>query len=247
MTTYAYPEDTTGLAPSNKVLQEPQILTVENHLTYRTIVPTFAPFYLNNLEVRHVVGNSSVLLDKDVDYTVCLPYLGASDMVGKLIYGGLNILNDNIQGVILVTYQTLGGKWVADPAWIAERLADQINNVRTIAWDQITDVQEIFPPVDHHQHFEDLTGQRELVDKLEDIRVTMIDLSENGSPSLADHIMDPDAHNPTKATVGLGDVSNIKTATDQEVLDIYAGTLLEDRHLTGRQIVDLIRHMRTNP
>lgn len=247
MTTYAYPEDTTGLAPSNLVPQEPQILTVENHLTYRTIVPTFAPFYLNNLELRHVVGNTSVPLVKDVDYTVCLPYLGASDMVGQLIYGGLNILNQSLQGVVLVTYQTLGDKWVADPAWIAERLADQINNVRTIAWDQITNVQDIFPPVDHHQHYDDLTGHKELIDKLEEMRQTLIDIAQNGQPSLLAHIMQADAHNPTKATVGLGDVSNIKTATDQEVLGIYAGILLEPRHFTGKQIIDLIRFMRTNP
>lgn len=247
MPTYAYPEDTTGLAPSNRVVQEPQILTVENHLTYRTIVPTFAPFYLNNLEVRHVVGNTTVLLDINVDYTPCLPYLGASDMVGKLIYGGINILNNSLQGTILITYQTLGGKWVADPAWIAERLADQIHNARTISWDQITDVQEIFPPVDHHQHYNDLTGHAELIAKLEEMRQTLIDIATNGQPSLLAHIMQADAHNPTKATVGLGDVSNIATATDQEVLDIYNGVLLAPRLLTAVQIMALIRHMRTHP
>lgn len=247
MPTYAYPEDTTGLAPSNKVVNEPQTLTVENHLTYRTIIPTFAPFYLNNLELRHVVGNSSVPLVKDVDYTVCLPYLGASDMVGKLIYGGLNILNNNLQGTILVTYQTLGGKWVADPAWIAERLADIIHNVRVVAWDQITNVQEIFPPLDHTQPYTDLTGHKELIDKVDEVRQAIVDVGQNGNPSLAAHILDQNAHNPTKAIVGLGLVSNIATASDQEMLDTYAGTLTDPRHLTARQIIDLIRYMRTNP
>ena len=47
------PFDPTGLASTNYVEDEVHTLTEINDATYRLIVPTFAPFYLDNFKFVH--------------------------------------------------------------------------------------------------------------------------------------------------------------------------------------------------
>lgn len=232
-----YPLDLTGIAPSNLITDEIHVLTEINENTYRIIIPKFAPFYLDNFKVKHTdIGGVTRELIPDVDYTICLPYIDGSRSVGKMLYGGVTINTDLINGVIKIDYQTIGGEWTADSAYVLERLYELVYNPRTTVWDIVTNKPNQFPPTDHAQHMDTVFGHIHLIDAINNIANTV-----GGSPSTSSGYMSHvfatgNVHNMTKGDIGLGAVVNLGLATDQEVQNLS----LIDKYVTLRQIIQYI-------
>src|SRR5574343_1327482 len=132
MSGVSYPFDQTGLSPANLVVDEIHTLTEINDVTYRIIIPEFSPFYLDNLVVRHT-DSTGVTRDliQDVEYVPCLLYVGATRSIAKVVYGGLSINTELLNGVIKITYQTMGGDFCADANYVLERIASSNYNPRT--------------------------------------------------------------------------------------------------------------------
>ena len=238
MNTASYPFDTTGLAPSNLVQNELHTLTEVNSAPYRILIPSFAPFYLHNLLVEHIgTTGTPTPLTEGVDYYCVLPYMAASRSVGKSLYGGLAFISDLVQGTIRLKYQTLGGSWCADKNYVYEQLLSAHYNRRTTWWDTLTNVQETFPPTDHDHNAEDIEGHTELLAKLDEIRTAILQ-SPNLVPAqyLAHLMAKGNVHDLNKSDLGLGDVSNLPLATDQEVLS----RIPSDKYVTLRQILMLL-------
>lgn len=240
MNTANYPFDPTGLAATNLVEGELHTLTEVNSAPYRILIPTFAPFYLHNLLLEHV-GQTAVVtpLNEGVDYHVALPYMAASREVGKALYGGLAFISDLPQGTIRLKYQTLGGDWCADRNYVYERLLETVWNQRVTWWDMVTNVQATFPPIDHQHSATDLAGHVDILAKLEEIRLALLQ-SPNLAPAeyIAHLLATGNPHALTKADLGLENVSNLPPASDDEVL----GRLPLDKTVTLRQILMLLNH-----
>ena len=232
----SYPLDTTGIAAPNLIVGEIHTLTEINDLTYRIIIPTFAPFYLNNLLVEHVSPSNVVTtLVTDVDYTICLVYNSASRALGKMLYGGITINTELLNGTIKIRYQTLGGEWTADPQYVLEKLAEYVYNPRITIWDVVTDKPNQFPPSPHDNNIDTTYGYQELLDKVDEV-ITSIIANNDNPTSLLTHLLDVNnVHGVTKTQVGLGNVANIGIAIDQEVIDKEA----IDKLVTLRQILTL--------
>lgn len=164
MATVAYDYDPTGRSPDNFIPREPHLLTEINDRSKRTLVLKFSPFYRNNflLEHRDVEGKYSVLAE-GIDYDLSLRYLGASDALGIPVFGGVTIHTSFISGTLLVSYQTIGGKWTGDRELVLENLASAVFNPRIGSWDAITNVPEVFPPSPHQQPIETFKGFDELI------------------------------------------------------------------------------------
>lgn len=212
-----YSLDVTGLSSANLVSHESHTLTEINGTNHRYMIPTYGPFHLNNMSARHVSSTMDITpLVPDVDYRPGLPFVTASRSLGKMIYGGFDILTDFPNGTIEITYQTLGDIWIADPTLVLEALANSAWNPRIITWDQVTNVQQIFPPIVHTQVMDSIYGHQALIDAINEIAVAIL-----SKPV------------PTKHMVGLGNVPNYEQATDAEV--IAADPV--DKFITLRQLV----------
>ena len=237
MPTVQYPFDTTGLSPANRIVDEPHTLTEINSSTYRIIIPEFAPFYLDNFQLKHVSLTGVVTpLIADVDYYLCLPYIGATRSIGKFVYGGATLVNRYVNGHISVTYQTLGGTWTADCLFVLERLADMMYNPKITSWDVVTNVQEIFPPINHDQQFDYVYGQQELIEAINQLAVAILQGPDAGN-SIIQHIFATNnPHIVTAAQVGLGSVVNYPVATDQECTNKE----LLDKYVTLRQVIQFL-------
>lgn len=196
-----YPLDVTGVAASNLISNEQHTVTEVNAVTYNLIVPKFAPFHLENFKLRHVAADGTVsILDEGIHFTFALPYIAATRSIGKMIYGAISINAVMAAGTYYVDYQTIGDKWCADSDYVLTILAEQVYNAKTTVWDNLTNVQEIFPVINHNQDFDYVYGQAELIDAL---------------ASLGQAIADNQANRPqmtwpalTKYDVGLGNVDN---------------------------------------
>lgn len=226
-----YPLDTTGISLGNLVTNEAHTLTEINSSTYNLIIPKFAPFYIDNFKLRHIDDTGVVsILNEGEHYNFALTYLGGSRSIGKAIYGGISIIDTLVNGYIEIDYQTLGGEWVADTQYVLTTLAEMVYNPRVTVWDVVTNIQAIFPPINHDNNFDYVYGQAELIAKLSEI-VDAIVNSANSNIPLLENILN--TIKVTRTTLGLDQIVDLPLATNAEV----AGKQALDKYITLKQVV----------
>lgn len=233
-----YPFDDTGVASTNLVIGELHTLSITSDPIYRTIIPTYAPFYVDNLTVKHIdqSGTARTLIENQ-DFILVFQYLAATRSIGKPIYGGIHIIDPQLSGNFEIEYQTIGGDWVGDPNAVLFNLADNGYNPRQVAWDQITNVQDLFPPELHPQNINDVTNYQDLIGAISQITDAIANKPIEANPVVAHETRTDNPHSVTKTQVGLGNVANYPIAADQDVED----ELELDRYVTLRQIVQFLR------
>ena len=164
-----YPLDMSGVSPVNLVTGELHTVTEAHFRDYFFLVPNFAPFYVDNFKATIIVGNETRDLVEDVDFSFAIPYVTGTRTTGKAMYGGVTLHNLNINGIISIDYQTLGGDQIADRLHVLTVLADKAYNPRTTIWD-ILGVPSVFNPSQHYQDYSNFYGQEQLVQSLGEIR-----------------------------------------------------------------------------
>ena len=237
MTDYVYPVDYTGQKASNLVPGEQHAVTEANYRDYFFIVPTFAPFYARGFKLIHQAEDGTTReLKEGIDYSFVLSYLGASRSIGIPVYGAVSLTSLITSGVVSLDYQTVGGMWCANSAYVLERIAEKNYNPRTTYWDNLTNVQEVFPPVNHNIDNDYVFGQEELIASCNKIAEAVA--GSTGSLPVIRHLTNFDnPHNTTAAQIGLGDVVNLPMATDSEVLQ----ELPLNKYVTLAQVLSILK------
>jgi hypothetical protein len=214
-----YSLDLTGTATSNKVILEQHVTTIFNNRDYYFIVPTFAPFFVDGLHVFHTINGTTTELIKGADFNEVVPFIGASRSIGKSVYGAISINNLKKNGIITVTYQTLGGPYCVDENFVLNQLAELGYNPRLISWEHIAQLPEKFPPVPHQWDLIDMVGEQEIVDALHAIEEAIASTPSN--EQLANHITNMDnPHDVTRAQVGLSLLQNLSIASGSEITTV---------------------------
>lgn len=221
MPNVTYPLDTTGISPANLVRDEPHVLTEINDATYRIIIPDFAPFYQDNFQLRYSDGAGNIsILEKGIDFDFCLPYMDASRAIGKYLFGALTIHNAYVQGYLAVDYQTLGDKWVADKNYVLEQLVEHNYNPRVVYWDQLTNVQQTFPPTSHAQDYDTIYGQKSVIESIDKI-IAAILAGPSATNDYRSHVLAKgNVHGLTAADLGLSEASALPLASLEELQNL---------------------------
>ena len=210
-----YPLDYTGQALTNYITGEQQILTAVNHRNYHFIVPKFAPFFVNNFRIFLNNNGQMRALEEGKDYLFSLPFIGASRGCATPVYGAISFNNLQLAGVIVLSYQTLGGDWVLDTEAALEVAANAVYNPRVTSWEVITNAPTTFPPVPHAWDLIDMVGEKELVDQLQKIEQAILSTATQAYSLHLNRLDNP--HKVTKEHVGLGNVPNYLPATMVEM------------------------------
>lgn len=169
--TVTYPNvDLSGVNPSNLVKGEIHTVTESNFRDYYFIVPNFAPFYVDNFKLLLKTGDVLRPLVEDVDFSFAIPYVTGTRVTGKQMYGAVTLHNLNMNGILVMDYQTIGGDQIADRLHVLTYLADKAYNPRTTIWDVITNVPNALPPTPHYQDYDTFFGQEKLIEALVQIR-----------------------------------------------------------------------------
>lgn len=214
-----YPFDGTGVAPANRVTDEAQTLTIINFRDYHYLVPDFAPFYAEGLELQYRPnpGESFVTLNVGVDYYPALQFIGASRATSRPVYGAISFNNLGLEGEIKISYNTVGGEWTLDLNKLTELITNIIHNPRTTTWEQVVNVPEQFPPLEHSWQLDDMVGQAEILAELDAIEQAI--LNRDSAADLLNHLSDfNNPHRTSKEQVGLGKVMNFSPATIAEAV-----------------------------
>lgn len=178
-TPVTFPLDTSGVASSNLVQNELHTVSESRIGTYNFIIPYFSPIFIDNFEIVISYGNTTRTLVEDVDFSFALPYVTGTRTTGKQMYGGVTLHDLNLNGILSLRYQTIGGDQVADRLQVLTLLADKAYNPRTTIWDILTNVPNAFPPVPHFQDYDTFFGQEEVVNALGEIRDAILQNSTN--------------------------------------------------------------------
>jgi len=212
--TYVYPFDPTGSLTSNVIPNERHVLSGVTDREFNFIVPTFAPFFRNNLRIRHLgLGRDLV---EGVDYHLTHWFHAASHGVGRPVYGSITFLDRSLTGVVELRYQTIGGDWVYDENTVLELMANRLMNPRITTWEQVVDLPFQFPVIDHEWDLDDLTGASEIVVKLNEITAAINAANDaNGTSHVGDY---NNPHRVTKAQIGLNLVENYPLANIAEAV-----------------------------
>lgn len=154
--------DPTGVLPANHITYEPHTLYDANE-DYDFVLPTYGPFYLNDLSVTKTLPDDSVVtLVQGVDYYPIMFYKAATIATGKAVYAGI-AFNSRSDTVVRVTYRSIGGIWVTNTTGALKTLSRTLYNPRVIFYDQITPIPTAFPPVEHAQPVAAVDGMNRLL------------------------------------------------------------------------------------
>lgn len=164
-----YPYDNSGVSPENLVKGELHSVNEAHFRDYYFLVPNFAPFFVDNFKAFITVNNETRQLVEDVDYSFALSYVTGTRVTGKQMYGAITLHNLQLNGIIRVEYQTIGGNHMADRYAVLTTLADKAYNPRTTIWDVVTDVPDALPPTPHYQDYDTFFGQDKVVAELHNI------------------------------------------------------------------------------
>lgn len=224
MATTAYPFDPQGNSSLNRITNEKHVLTSQNYRDYHYIIPDFAPFALTNFKIT-ITSPSGVTrqLYEGIDYYFSNKFRDASLACAKEIYGSISFLDTDTFGIVNISYNTIGGIWTLTPQEISRILAEEMRNPRVTAWEQVTQLPQRFPVVDHEWDLVDLTGAKQLVDATNRIADA---ITQKGGGSIDDHINNfSNPHQVTKVQVGLGNLQNYAIATAQQAADASSNSL----------------------
>lgn len=237
------PTDTEGgILTSNYITREAHTVSSVNSKPYRILIPTYAPFYLRDLKLVHKAqdGTERELVER-VDFNVVLRYMDADRKTSYPTYAGLEILEDHLSGTFYVDYRMLGDDWVPDRDYVYNRMLETIFNPRVVWWDQITNVQQLFPVTDHPTAAEEIQGHQAILEALQKIEQAVLTAAgQFPATTIAHTLLKGNPHETTKEDLGLGLVRNLKTATDAEVLlaepERDTNGIEVEKYITHRQV-----------
>lgn len=210
--------DPFGNNPNNLIKEERQVITEINGTNFRYFVPKAAPFFEEDVVVKHVA--SGAILTKGVDYQYGLSYNQATQQVLKPVYGAISILNSDYNGTFEIEYRTMGGEFTLDTQTITEILINLLTDPRTVSWDRIVDPPLVFPPIHHLQQIQDFVNFDDAVAAMNALGDKVLQAYELFYPAFTRHLEDrTNPHGVTKADIGLPLTPNARFATLEEAAD----------------------------
>lgn len=204
---------------ANLIEGERHTITVKNGYDFHYFIPVFAPFFTKDFKMytKTQLGAKQYLVE-GVDYVFGLRFLTATvNGTAWPLYGSVSFINRRFAGDVYIDYRCLGGVYAIDLSKQAEILADWQHNPIYTAWEQVVDLPETFPPIDHNHDIEhDIYKVDQLIQAIRDLGLTS---SQQFQQQIQDMVTAA-VGRVSKADIGLGNVQNLpivpdnRTATD---------------------------------
>ena len=231
-----YPEDLTASLVGNYVVGETKVFSTAED---RIFVPTGAPFYLKDLQVRDSATNQ--LLTPSVDYYAMQPDKDAMMASVKAVMTVIWVTRPQTAGVT-IRYRAVGGDYQNLSAVLIEFLDNTpVGSLGAPTWGTILDKPATFPPSSHNHLPNDWRGYTEVILLLEQIRVTLVSgdrptlaavyqhIEENISLSVNNYLDQTDLQQPVVHTAGSSGLSGAGITGNPLSVNL---ALLDDTFLT---------------
>ncbi len=247
MATINYPYDPSGVAATNLITDELRSVQPPSDINQASfVIPLKGPFFVESLKIYTAKNKQGTRLIEGKDFFITHDFVAGSNWLGKPLAGGIAFTNALYTGNAYFTYQTLGGEFVVNDVSILEGITRKLYaDVRFVTWDQLTGVPSAFPP-DAHQHVvTDIKTLADVVTSLNSIAAALVGSmdddttggsSDSAALSLIRQHLSATSGAHTPQSVGLGNVSNFATASEEDTLAVR-----NDRFMTPSTTSYLIR------
>lgn len=162
-----YPEDLTGTALTNRILNESRVFTTAEE---RIFVPSGGPFYTSTMAIRN--GANNQLLLPNTDYRLLHLHREGTMASGKTVVSIVHILNSSLTSVLL-SYQNIGGTFSETASTVAQLLQDNPPIAQTV-WGQIIGQPPQYAPAEHLHNVDELYGLGDVVSAIEHLRMAVL-------------------------------------------------------------------------
>lgn len=162
-----YPEDLTGTALTNRILNESRVFTTAEE---RIFVPSGGPFYASTMIVRD--GATNQLLQPNTDYRLLHLHREGTMASGKTVVSIVHVLNSSLSSVLL-SYQNIGGTFSETASTVAQLLQDNPPIAQTV-WGQIIGQPPQYAPAEHLHNADELYGLGDVVSAIEHLRMAVL-------------------------------------------------------------------------
>ena len=222
-----YPYDPSGVAATNKIVDELRSIQPPAMVDQASfIIVRAGPFFNHSLEIFTGSNRSGNKLVEGRDYFLTHKFVAGTNFIGKPLAGGIAFTNALYNGNIYVHYQTLGGDFTVNDTVALEELTRRYYaDIRWVTWDQLEGVPSAFPPQAHRPIVTDIKTMADIYYSLEKISAALVtdstDAGGDGGRALAlivSHMSAiQNAHTPE--AVGMGNVRNFPMASYQDATD----------------------------
>lgn len=235
-----YPYDPSGSSPQNRVTKE--IHSVQFHGNRAFIIPHAAPFFARNTRVYN--ANTNENYKEGVDYLLGHIFYEAMEAIGQPIYGSILFINEGINSLVGIDYNTLGGKWGHSDVRLAEELANQSLNPEQRSWGMIEDLPDSFVPIRHEDSLLNIKGFNDLMTTMDALVEAVRSTAEGNTKTFKDIWERINSLKPSD--IGLGNVANYPVANDTQATEgtddavfmtAYRTAMLIDA-LVGRRLTE---------
>ena len=235
-----YPEDLTGDATSNLVVEEIH-LSAHVELNTKWISPRHAPFYKNNFKLsKHGLDGSLIDLVDGLDYELVAVSQSIYKALHNVVYSAAVMLNPTVGGSLTVQYQTIGYPYAYDVSDALSTVGNQLINPADVEWHDVLDKPQVVPPTPHSLDFADVIDSRLLTVRLDAITAKVpstggwLDILEEFTSHLPNYNK---PHAETALQIGLD------LATDAEIDEFIANhdnADIANKQITLKQMLYII-------
>lgn len=229
-----YPYDPSGSSPQNRVTKE--IHSVQFHGNRAFIIPHAAPFFARNVRVYN--ANTNENYKEGVDYLLGHIFYEAMEAIGQPIYGSILFINEGMNPLVGVDYNTIGGKWGHSDKRLSEELANQSLNPEQRTWGMIEDLPDSFVPIRHEDSLLSIKGFSDFMTTMDQLVEAVRSTAEGNTKTFKD-IWEKLA-NLKPEDVGLGNVPNFPVANDTQATEGTSDAVFMTAYRTAMLIDALV-------
>lgn len=182
------PYDPEGSNPLNLKTETKSLSDVPNK--ERVLVPTYAPFFKKDLLVTTIDDRPLIL---GYDYYLAFHYKKGSEATRQSIFGGIALINPEIESVKFKRYQSLGGDSLVSPTIVAKYLVDpEMPPSLSTDWQDILARDVIVEPINPPESLEEALEVDPVLKSIKYVTECIKEGSEASSATLEELVVEVD-------------------------------------------------------
>lgn len=159
--------DPVGQLPDNWKTNEQHTISPINGEEWRFFKPKYGPYFLHDLEVRHLKADGSwERLAPGTHYTHGYVYLDMKDLILQPVYTVIQLIDKSLSGEFQIDYHSVGGESTDIVHDLVIEGAAALLEPKKYTLEDIVDMPERLPPVDHDILTDHVFGWNKVVDAI---------------------------------------------------------------------------------
>lgn len=149
--------------PGEMITRETHFVQEVQNLRESLILSSGGPFYLDNFKLEHRSDDGVLTELSSEDFRFILRFNAASVLLGKDVFGGVEVFRKFSNGFFYVSYKKLGKMFEVEQGKALDRVLKLTYEPCFALWENVFDVPHSFVAKVHELHTKDMKGFDDLI------------------------------------------------------------------------------------